>query len=368
MNSYRVFRVYGLLAAVVATACGSGESGSGTAAGDATSCENCSLSLVPTVRLASEFSEATARYPARVVRLADGDYAVGPTFDPGTVARFSSDGEFEASIGRYGEGPGEMEEIHEPLAWSGDSLAVLHDVNEVTVFSDDGTPARSIRIDSRSFLTRDVLPTSGGTFLARRTGTGGGDDFALREYSPSGDPLRSFGSEAPLGGGRIYAALVEDGNTIYALDTRRYEIDIFTTDAEPVTVARRLQWFPPDSPRNEWGGRPSVSDAALYGPGELAVLVQRPRAEFELPRTRSSSGPAEAAGRRMDHRERMERYEQFIEIIDAATGEAIASSPVEIGWVGGFVEGSQVFTYDLDLESGRSGVQLWDVTVAGRPQ
>jgi hypothetical protein len=327
-----------------------------------------SVNLTPTVLLASEVGSGSPRYPARVVRLTDGSYVAGPTFQPGAVALYSSGGEFEAALGEFGEGPGELEEVHEPLRWAGDSLAVLHDLNSVTVFDRAGAAARSITLGSTSFLTRRVHTTSSGTVLARRTGTSGGTDVPLREFSASGQTIREFGSEAQLGVGRTYGAVASDGGTVYALDTRRYEIDVFAADAAPDTIARQLDWFPPDGPRNEWGGRPSISDAVVRAPGQLVVLIQRPRADYEVPEAPSSGGPARAAGRRTDHRDLMERYEQFIEILDLERREVIASTRVEDEWIGGFVDGNEAFTYYLDLDSGIAGVQLWRISVAGEPQ
>lgn len=331
------------------------------------SCRACSIELVPSVLLASEIGAGSPRYPAKVVRLADGSYAAGPTFQPGAVARFSSDGEFVAAIGQFGEGPLELQEVHEPVRWPGDSLAVLHDVNSVTVFDMAGTAVRSLTLMPTAFLTHDILATPQGTVLARRTGTAGGSDVPLREYSASGEAVRQFGSESALGEGRTYGAFATDGNAIWALDTRRYEIDVFTGGAAPDTIARHLEWFPADGPRNEWGGRPSVQDVVMRGPGELMVLIWRPREDFDFTPPGSSSGPGRAAARRTDHRDLMERYEQFIEVLDLSSREVIVSSRIENQWIGGFVDADEVFTYYLDLASGRAGVQLLQVTLSEGP-
>lgn len=366
--SYRVaLGVLSLLLAFMA-ACTSPETQAERDIAGPPSCEECEIELVPTVLLASEVGAGSPRYPATVVRLANGSYAAGPTYQPGTVARFSSDGQFEAAVGEYGEGPGELEEVHEPVRWVGDSLAVLHDANAVTVFDDGGNAVRTVSLAPPSFLTRDIARTPEGTILARRTGTAGGSDFPLREYTDTGDPLRQFGTETPLGAGRTYGGFATDGATVWALDARRYEIDVFPSGGAPDTIARQLEWFPPDGPRNEWGGRPSVEAVALRDTGELMVLVRRPREDYEFTPRGSSSGPAQAAARRSDHDDLMERYEQFIEVLDLDERQVIVSFRVEGQWIGGFVGGDEVFTYYTDLESDRAGVQLWSVTIVGAPE
>lgn len=368
MNDLPRFFVPAILSLTLA-GCDAASEGGGGYVASAPSCEACAIELVQGAQLSSQVAAGSARDPATLVRSADGSYALGPTYEPGTVARFDREGQFEGIVGQYGEGPAEMKEVHEPVGWTGDSLAVLHDRNDVSVYDRAGNYGRTMTLEPRNFITSDISDAAAGTFLARQTGTGGGAHAALRAYATSGEPIRGYGPEVANLAGRNYVGLATAGDTIWAAVSRRYEIDVFLKDQTEAigTVAPEAEWFPPDAPRNEWGGRPSVLDVAHFAPGELLVLMRRPRMDFELPPpTSRADGPAQGSGRRVDHTDRMERYEQVIELLDLQSGQVSARLVVDDEWVGGFLGSNELFTYHLDEESGQVGVTVWEIRLTGR--
>jgi len=363
-----------LLRAVVAipwlilAGCGESSGRTGGADDGSLTCAGCTLELARSVQLGSELPAGSPRFEAALARLPDGSYVVGPTYQPGAVARYDSGGQFRGAIGQFGEGPGEMEEVYEPVPWGGDSIAILHDLNSVSIFDSGGGYGRTMILEPESFLTSDISEFQSGTFLARRTGmAGGGGDAALREYSSGAEPVRGYGPKTALGAGRVYAGFAAAGDTIWAVDTNRYEIDIFRRGAEALggTVARETEWFPPDPPRNEWGGRPSVQDVTLYAPGRLLVLLRRPRPDFEFTPRPPAAGPASAGAGSLDQTDFLERYEQVIELVDLEAGRLVAQLQVEDYWVLGFLDGDEVYTYQYDEDSGEVGVLVWEVRLVG---
>lgn len=358
-----------VIIALTVTLCGCSVDGSSTReriAGEPT-CNDCSIELEPILTLGSDHPAGGGRFPATVAKIDDGKYAIAPTYEPGTAAVYRSDGALAAVLGRYGEGPGEMKNVRSVGRWFGDSVAVIHDQNRITVFDAEGTYGRSITLGTSSFLSDDIAPSTQGALLARRTGTAGGADVALREFSSVGEPRHGFGSSTDFGIGRIYAGFVEAGDTIWAADATRYEIDVFArgSDQAIATLRREVEWFPSEATRTHWGGLPGVQDFLRYAPGMFLVLIQRPRADYRLQGSAPSLGAVAAAPRQPDHSAMLERYEQVIELLDFRSGEAVAQLNVTDRWFGGFINEDELYSYEVDPSTGEPAVGVWRVTLSG---
>src|SRR5262245_55693301 len=91
------------------------------------SCKTCRLSIERVVELKARSVRAEPLPGASVARDNRGRYFVAPTNEPGQVAVFSPEGRHLQSIGRVGDGPGEMKEIRYVQAGRDDSLIVAHD-------------------------------------------------------------------------------------------------------------------------------------------------------------------------------------------------------------------------------------------------
>jgi hypothetical protein len=329
-------------------------------------CATCIIKLERMVVLGIDDSAAAAgpRYPTQLVRLSDGRYLMGPSYEPGTATLFSSEGRFEGTIGAFGRGPGEMNEVTGVTAWAGDSAGVLHDRNEISIFDSENEYKRHFSISSVSFLTNDVR-VSGSDLLARRTGTGGGRDHEIKEISMDGVPGIGFGGESQFSTGRVYSDFVLSGDTIWAANSSSYEIDAYrrSSGQRVGTIVRKLDWFPPDGPRKDWGGRPSIQNVMEMSPGKLLVLLVRPRDEFQLKGTVDQSDDAERAARSTENADLQERFVQVLEVLDLDSREAAASLVIEDKWLGGFVSKDEVFAYEEDETSGALRLSIWKVSL-----
>lgn len=350
---------------LVLIACGAGDSGDPDFITGGPDCSECSIELAGVTTLRSSQPAGGPRYPATVVKLGD-SYALAPTWEPGTAAVFGGDGQLTAVLGRFGDGPGEMKDVKGITRWFGDSIAVLHDRSRVSVFDEGLEHARTLTLQSSSFITTDISPSGDSILLGRRTGTAGGADVALRYVSATGEPLRGYGPSTDLGAGRIYAAFVEAGDTVWAADMRRYEIDVFSRVSGRLlaTIEREVEWFPPDT-RTDWGGQPEIRDFVRFAPGKFLVLLIRPRSDFTLPAVRRSTGPETAATRQLDHAGMLERYEQILELLDLESGKVIAQLDVTDRWLGGFIKEDEVFSYEEDPRTGEIAVGVWRIEISG---
>lgn len=330
-------------------------------------CSACSMRLLPVATLQADQAASTPRFPVTVVRLTDGRYAMAPTFERGTASVFGVHGELVGVVGGFGGGPGEMEDVQAVVPWGGDSIAVSHDGSRLSLFDAALRYSRSVILDSPSFLTRDVVPLSDGALLAPRTGTAGGPDVSLREYSSAGEPLRGYGASTNFGSGRIYAAVEQAGDTVWAVDHARYEIDVFsrTTRTARDTIHREIDWFPPDGPRTDWGGRPAIEDLTRYAPGKFLVLLMRPRDDYSLAVPNPSTGGEAAARRQLDHLGMVERFEQLIELLNVEEGQVLARLNLGEQWLGGFIDEDEVYAYEEHPQTGDIGITVWRIEVTG---
>jgi len=334
-------------------------------------CPECRIVLTRVAALTTENPAGQALYPATLLRHSNGTFLVGPTLVPGTVAVFDRDGTFMHSLGRYGEGPGEMREVASVNAWFGDSVAIVHDRNQFLIFSDDASAPRSGRIPSVPFIIRYLTPLPDNKVIAVRFGTGGGDDYRIREFSALGEPGQGYGETMPFGEGRDHVALTTAGDTVWAIRRSSYEIDAFsrTTGQLIRTVARRLDWFPPSPERNEWGGAPQIIDLARSAPGRFWVLIRRPRPEFRLPqRPPATSGPVPASAARWGVGDEQERYEFVLELLDLNRGVPITVANLGNRVAGRFMDGDHLYGYDEDPNTGSLTIVLWHLSVANASQ
>lgn len=101
----------------------------------------CRLELTLDLILQSGDSDTPAIGPnAFVVRTAAGSYVVGPLFNPGELLEFDSEGVAVRSIGRLGQGPGELGRVRFLGTLSSGAVATL-DAARLTVFSPSGVVA-----------------------------------------------------------------------------------------------------------------------------------------------------------------------------------------------------------------------------------
>ena len=98
-------------------------------------CDDCSLELEHVVRLGSLDDSVSFTPFSMVVQQSDGAFLVAPTFEPGTFAVFSPDGTYLRSVGRPGQGPGEMRGVQRIMTWRDSIFVATHGF--MHVFSSD---------------------------------------------------------------------------------------------------------------------------------------------------------------------------------------------------------------------------------------
>jgi hypothetical protein len=174
----------------------------------------------------------------------DGLYYVAPTYNPGEISVFDSNGDFVRSIGSYGIGPGENR----------DALRV--EVLGDTVFVYDATTRRIARyLTGGAFIGSTVLLQGRTPFEPRH----GGGLVTIRNLRDSGPVLLDVRSDTTL----LYTVAVSNESTAEATERdnlrlrdvdgvafwvgsmRRYLFELYSYDGERVArIARNFDWFP----------------------------------------------------------------------------------------------------------------------------
>ena len=151
------------------------------------SCPTCTIELEPVATIGP--SELLLTY-SKVVRTSDGGYVVGPIAHPGAVAVFDPDGTLRQTIGRLGEGPGELpSRFTQMFAWRGDSVAVPLGMR-MMILAADGSGQRTVGVTgllsglatsgSRTYaLYKPLLGTEEGPVVAWSDSSGVGGSCAV---------------------------------------------------------------------------------------------------------------------------------------------------------------------------------------------
>lgn len=333
-------------------------------------CPNCRITIRTAASITSVEPAGQPLFPTDVVRRAGGGFAVGPTLKPGVVGVFSADGSLAAELGRFGSGPGEMKEVRSVAAWSGDSIAVIHDRNQVSIYGADLKFGRTFALQSNSFRTFDLTRLPNGQLAAVRNGTGGGEDYPLRLFSEIGEPGLGFGERSNFTHGLMYSA-ASVGERVWAANVHGYSIDEYAL-ADGRWLARyqrELTWFPKEPEREADGLMPGVFDLVTRGSGQLWVLLVRPRPERPLPSARATRSTPEAAAPVQsgvgDYRE---MYEYVLELLDLEQSAVIARATLQDRVAKGFLDANHLLGYREDPETGALTMMVWrlDVVDKGR--
>ena len=94
--------------------------------GSSSSCENCTIELVPLAVLRSPRDSFSLSRLSGAVRDSEGRMYVAPILDPGKILVYDAAGEYARSIGRQGPGPRELGHIDRLTVGHGDTLYVYH--------------------------------------------------------------------------------------------------------------------------------------------------------------------------------------------------------------------------------------------------
>lgn len=239
-------------------------------AGHLTACE---WTIKETLRIGSIDGEDALTGVLAVDLGPRGDLYVAQRFAT-NVAVFSSDGRFDRTVGRAGQGPGEFSTSLLDLGWRGDTLWVA-DVAAIHLFMADGTVERAAAFsaffpeEGSRFTPR--VPLVDGTFLGEHSVAGdmraffNADRVTIRRFTPSGDvagtvavtppePFVRVGEGFalhPLGRGSVPPVdVTPDGSAVLLLGeireaSQQASFDVLKLSLQGDTVLRRVVAYEP---------------------------------------------------------------------------------------------------------------------------
>lgn len=300
---------------------------------------------------------------AQVVRDSRGWYYANRLMNPATIAVFDGNGRLRHTFGNRGGGPGELDGAERLFVSPGDSLFVVDRSNQVTVFSPDHRFIRSFRprvsIVGMAFAPDGRLVISNYEPLSLPalvlTGRDGQSPTALGSRSSERD-------ERP----RLLAH--GDSGAVWAAFRDRYRIELLDVPGGwRRTIERRLPWFGPEPDRRrETAARGAIRDYA-YNPhtGTLSVLLSRTRQDFKPP----AAGPAGGEGRpvRLSAEQLRARFDLFLEVLDARSGQLLAAGDLGDRIVGGFISPTEIYGFE-EREDGTVTIGTWEISLSNRNQ
>ena len=246
---------------------------------------------------------------------------------PGTIAVWGADGAFLRTIGREGQGPGELsargavsmfmdakDNLHVrdgSQSWSTFDTAGRF-VKRVSSQELGGFPSNTAVLDDGTVLTGMMVPSGAGNYFHRA----GLDGKPIRSFGPiTGQPgvtqSRAERTIAYAGGTEFWAAPATG-------DPRGYVLERWSTDGKLLqTIKRDVPWFRASGggPRGREDPRPpQVSALHLDDAGLLIAMAVTPNEKWRY--------VADAAERR---RVEDEFYDLRIDVIDTRSGTLLSS-------------------------------------------
>jgi hypothetical protein len=218
----------------------------------------------------------------------DGRFSVWDMRRPGIVRLFGPDGGYQATLGRYGYGPGEFRMPNRHwLHPSGDSIFVLDvEMGRLSVFSSDGAELLDVRIPGVG-SPLSLTPLRDGRIVANSVRLSPESvGLPLVVLDRSGAVEQAFGSEFP----------VFVGTGMFA-PHRRYagEDSEGTLWVAPVYEPRLEKWRPGATPRDPW-----ILEATYDIPGlDMPPVAERrpnPEGPDDPPRPHSVWGVSRTDG------------------------------------------------------------------------
>ena len=219
------------------------------------SCPSCVIRTQPVVRIGTADGPSALPFkPHHIAIDAKGRYWVLVTGQP--IMVFGSDGQFQRSVGRIGDGPGEIRWPYRAAA-AGNSMLVAEEDGLVTVFGPDFDYVRRFRLPMRVSEIA-VLRWPGSVLVGGSYRSPQGIGFPLHLVDMSAESAvvdRSFGPDPdgelrPRWEWALDQRLgVPNGGTIWAADRYRYRLTSWTSDGELLdSIMRDPSWFSGLSP------------------------------------------------------------------------------------------------------------------------
>ena len=210
---------------------------------NAATCQHCSISFRHIATLGRMEDEVSIMPFSQLAMDSRGRFLVAPIGVNGEVAVFAPGGAFRGTIGRSGQGPGELARIRYLAVTPGDSLLVL-DAMMLTLFTPDGDYVRSRRLPNGVQGFRFISLGDGRVLFNNYRQSRPAFGLLDETYAE----VRFFGrtiATLDLDSLQYVLALGGDGDVIVAQQNYGYVIEVWdTTGTFKSRLVRKVEWFP----------------------------------------------------------------------------------------------------------------------------
>jgi hypothetical protein len=279
----------------------------------------------------------------------------------GLAMVIDSSANFVRTLGSPGEGPGEFRYVSQ-LYPKGDSVVVGDLRGAAALFGPDGQFIRAfgspINVIGQVLLLRgDTLLVPASIMNEERFG------LPLHLMAPSGDTTLSFGAEdrsinprLTIAGYRVVAPQTD--STFWVGRIERYVLERWHISGQRLqVVAPERPWFIVRT--EDWDGTQRVRPPSRVkqvhddGSGHLYVLLERARADWSPEEQEHTHGESSVPNSLVGQ---MRFFEHVIEVLDAATGELLATLSAGDTYLMNFVDDGRV----VGIHAGPDGEE-WPV-------
>ena len=321
-------------------------------------CADCQIEYRHVVTLGSDTDpasvwEGAAGLECMVAQLSTGEFVLGGVASRGDIFMYDDRGRFTRSIGRQGQGPGELTSRARILVAAGDTLWVADDGNvRMQVWNAAGQHIRSFPMPApyRNF----ALLNQGDMVFDGPVGRT--SDPMYYVMSPSGEELVRVGESKSTELDLEWSVLARrhgPGSGFWAASIWNYAIERWDSAGTlESTLVRDAAWFPPYPPYPEGVFDSEPPPAALYhiredNQGRLWVFVLLPDADWRP-----------GIPRRPRHTWNRETFDYLVEVIDPGSARLIARD-IHDDRVAPMCNGSLVYSV-VDAPSGDLRVRVME--------
>lgn len=321
---------------------------------DEPTCVGCKLEVELAVTLRPPSDNPAAGVCEEALVETDGERVfVAPTCEPGLLAVYDIDGNFQEVVGQFGQGPGEFGVVMGVFLSEDGTVHVFDSNRRHTVLSADLQPTL---MQQGLPVPFDAIVHSDGSSISQITSR---DDasagYPLHSIDTRGEIVQSFGAETPDyrsdRPGRMFRTIAAtDDGWLWSARFSPYELELWHPDQGLArTIARAPEWFKPDLERSTGD---KVHDIRLDKEGRLWVVISLKIEDWNPP------------DRRLPTATDMDRIlDTVIEIIDPRSGRLVASTRTDLAftrWAGEFLY------HPRDLANGDIAMELWKPRLLNR--
>jgi hypothetical protein len=269
---------------------------------------------------------------------------------------FSPIGDFQASVGQEGSGPGEFQHIGLLRPGPGDSIWAFELLGRVTILTPDLEYGRSFQFNHQ--LHDAVLLPTGFWVVNADVATLNRIGLPLHLISLGGELGISFGAETPtrnpfLPYTMMRSVTASGESCVWSASRTQYVIEEWCQDGTlRRKLVRKAAWFRPYLERGPIGREspppPWIMDIHQDREGRLWVLISVPSDDWGIQwKDGVKPGP--------------ECFDTIVEVIDPVDGKLIRSQRIPQPTLG-FYQDGRVFAYEEDV-GGQPSISVFAITL-----